>query len=161
MAKEGLCDGSTAQRETLSNGAFGPVVATLAGLPAAAVLKTALDGAFASTVLPRHTKALMFAVVARTLGCRHSETEARKMLASENFDDPEIETALATLDSKRLALHESRLLSWVRDTVHYQTATIQGQTRALAADIGDEAVLEAIGVAALANATVRLAMLLE
>ena len=53
------------------------------------------------------------------------------------------------------------LLSWVRDTVHYQTAAIQNQTRALAADIGDAAVLEAIGVAALANATVRLAMLLE
>ena len=104
---------------------------------------------------------LLVAVVARTLECRRSETEARKLLASEKFDEPEIETTLAALDSKRLAPQDSRLLSWVRDTVYYQTATIQNQTRALAADIGDAAVLEAIGVAALANATVRLAMLPE
>ena len=146
---------------TLANGVFGPVVATLAGLPAAAVLRAALEGAFASTVLPRHTKAMMFAVVARTLGCRHSETAARKLLGQEGFDDREIETTLATLDSKRLAPNESRMLSWVRDTVYYQTGAIQKQTRALAAEIGSAAVLEAIGVAALANGTVRLAMLLE
>jgi hypothetical protein len=45
--------------------------------------------------------------------------------------------------------------------VHFQTAQIQGRTRDLAAAIGNAAVLEAIGVAALANATVRLAMLVE
>ena len=45
--------------------------------------------------------------------------------------------------------------------MYYQTAVIQKQTSTLAADIGDAAMLEAIGVAALANATVRLAMLLE
>ena len=52
-------------------------------------------------------------------------------------------------------------MPWVRNTVYYQTAVVQKQTAALAADIGDAAILEAIGVAALANATVRLAMLLE
>lgn len=144
----------------LANGAFGPIVATLVGLPGAAMLKGALDGAFASTVLPRHIKALMFAVVARTLGCQHSEVEARRLLQSEDLDEAEIESTLATLDSKALAPHEIRLLSWVRDTVHYQTGALQNQTRALAADIGNAAALEAIGVAALANATVRLAMLL-
>ena len=147
---------------TLANGPFGLVVATLAGLPgAAAMLKAALDGAFASSVLPRGTKLLMFAVVARTLGCLHSEHEARRLLAIEGFDAAEVEATLATLDSKRLTRHEARMLSWVRDTVHYQTAAIQSQTSALAADIGNAAVLEAISVAALANATVRLAMLLE
>jgi len=49
----------------------------------------------------------------------------------------------------------------VRNTVYYQTAMVQQQTAALATEIGDAAILEAIGVAALANATVRLAMLLE
>lgn len=146
---------------TLSTGAFGPVLVTLQGLPGAASMKAALDGAFASNVLARHAKALMFAVVARTLECKHSETEARKMLSQEGFDAQEIESALSTLASKRLAPHESRLLSWTRDTVHYQTGAIQQQTRALAAEIGDAAALEAIGTAALANATVRLAMLLE
>ncbi|HYM33082.1 MAG TPA: hypothetical protein VEU47_17410 [Candidatus Cybelea sp.] len=147
--------------KTLASGPFGSVVATLAGLQAAMVFKAALDGAFASTVLARSTKALMFAVVARTLGCNHSEAEARKLLSSEGFDATEIETALATLVSKRIPPNESRLLPWVRDTVHYQTVAIQSQTRALVEQIGATAALEAIGVAALANATVRLAMLLE
>ncbi len=147
---------------TLASGPFGLVVTTLAGLPgAAAMLKAALDGAFASSVLPRGTKLLMFAVVARTLACQHSEHEARRLLAIEGFDAAEFEATLATLDSKRLTRHEAWMLSWVRDTVHYQIAAVQSQTSALAAAIGNAAVLEAIGVAALANATVRLAMLLE
>lgn len=145
----------------LAEGAFGHVVSSLAGLQGASVMKTALDGAFASAVLPLRIKALMFAVVGRTLGCSHSEGGARKLLAKEGFDDAEIDATLATLDSSRLARDESRLLSWVRDTVYYQTGAIQNQTRALVAIIGEAAVLEAIGVAALANGTVRLAMLLE
>ncbi len=154
-------DATSFDRATLAAGAFGPVVATLAGLQGADMLKAALDGAFASPVLPRRTKALMFAVVGRTLECRYCEDGARKLLVAEGFDDAEVETTLATLDSKRLTPHESRLLSWVRNTVHYQTGAIQHQTRALATDLGGAVVLEAIGVAALANATVRLAMLLE
>lgn len=42
-----------------------------------------------------------------------------------------------------------------------QPTVIQKHTRQLAARIGDATVLEAIGVAALANGIVRLAMLLE
>lgn len=146
---------------SLSAGPFGPVVATLAGLPGATIIKSALDGAFASTELARHTKALMFAVVARTLECRASEAEARKLLAAEGFSATEVDTALETLASTRLSPNDNRLLPWVRNTVYYQTASIQRETRALAGALGETALLEAIGVAALANATVRLAMLLE
>jgi alkylhydroperoxidase family enzyme len=146
---------------TLAKGPFGPVVATLAGLPAAAGLQEALDGAFASAVLSRPAKALMFAVVARTLGCRPTEAEARKLLLADGLAAAEIDTALATLECARLAPQESRLLSWARDTVYYQTPAIQAQTRALVAELGHTPALEAIGIAALANAIVRLAMLLE
>src|SRR6185436_12745163 len=145
----------------LAEGPYGAVVATLAGLPGATIFRTALDGAFASTVLPKSVKALMFAIVARTLGCRTSEGEARKLLAAENFTDAEIESALVTLRSERLSQRDALLLPWVRNTVYYQTAAVQKQTAALAAGVGDAALLEALGVAALANATVRLAMLLE
>ena len=58
-------------------------------------------------------------------------------------------------------LAQSDLLSWSRDTVSYDTPSIQRKTRALAASLGDAKLLEAIGTASLANATVRLAMLLE
>ena len=73
----------------------------------------------------------------------------------------EVEPALATLQTKRLPSDQSDLLSWARDTVSYDTPSIQRKTRALAASLGDAKLLEAIGVASLANATVRLAMLLE
>jgi alkylhydroperoxidase family enzyme len=152
---------ATLDAATLSDGPFGTVVATLAGLPGATIFKTGLDGAFASGVLPRSAKALMFAVVARTLGCRTSEIEARKLLAAEDFSDDEIDSALQILQSPRLSQRDAALAPWVRNTVHYQTAMVQKQTAALVAEIGEAATLEAIGVAALANATVRLAMLLE
>ena len=160
-AKPSMSGGPAPDAAALAGGAFGQVVSSLAGLQGASVMKTALDGAFASTVLSRRIKALMFAVVGRTLGCRHTEDGARKLLASEDFDDAEFEATLATLDSKRLSADESLLLSWVRDTVYYQTGAIQSQTRALTARLGETVMLEAIGVAALANGTVRLAMLLE
>jgi len=146
---------------SLRAGPFGAVIGTLSGLPGAAIFKAALDGAFASTVLPKATKALMFAVVARTLGCRTSEAEARKLLLAEGCEAAEIDAALMTLRCPRLTPADESLLSWARDTVYYQIGPIQQQTAALAASIGTAAILEAIGVAALANATVRLAMLLE
>ena len=43
----------------------------------------------------------------------------------------------------------------------YAGVQIQGSTREIAGALGNAAALEAIGVAALANATVRLAMLVE
>ena len=145
----------------LCAGPFGPIVAAAAGVPASTIFRTALDGAFASSVLPRATKALMFAVVARTLECRASEGEARKLAAAEGFADREIDSALATLRCARLSPADEGLLAWVRDTVYYQIGPIQKKTAQLAAQIGLPAVLEAIGTAALANATVRLAMLRE
>jgi alkylhydroperoxidase family enzyme len=150
-----------ATAETLGAGDYGTVLRPLAGLPGARVMKGALDGAFASPVLSRAVKALMFAIVARSLDCRPSEAEARRLLAAEGYSEAEVDKALSTLQSPKLSQAEARLLPWVRDTVHIQTAQAQSRTRELAAAIGGPAALEAIGVAALANATVRLAMLLE
>ncbi|MCC6209828.1 MAG: hypothetical protein IT513_02175 [Burkholderiales bacterium] len=147
--------------DVLGAGPYGTVLAPLARLPGARIMKDALDGAFASRVLSRATKALMFAIVARSLGCRASETEARRLLAAEGIGEAEADQALATLSFARLPADEAQLLPWVRETVHVQIARIQARTRDLAGALGAPAALEAVGVAALANATVRLAMLVE
>ena len=123
----------------LAAGRFGPILAPLAGLPAANVMKSALDGAFESDVLDQTTKALMFAVIARTLGCPYCEREAPKLLNSSGMSSVELEAALATLQSNRLRPHESGLLSWARDTVYYETSEIQRKTRVLAATLGNSA----------------------
>lgn len=154
--------GTAPDATTLSRAPFGSILVAVAGLHGAAVLQRALEGAFASAVLPRTLKALMFAVVARSLGCPHSEAAARAILADEGRLTPaEVDAALTQLASPRLAEGHGQLLSWVRGTVHYQTGPIQRETQALVQALGAPTMLEAIGIAALANGVVRLAMLLE
>jgi alkylhydroperoxidase family enzyme len=148
-------------RVALAAGPFGVVLAPLAGLRAGNVMKAALDGAFESGTLSRGAKALMFAVVARTLGCPHCEAAATRLLLEDGVGQAEIDNAMATLRCPRLPQPEAGLLAWARDTVYYEPSSIQHKTRALGAELGPTALLEAIGVASLANGTVRLAMLLE
>ena len=148
-------------RAALAHGPFGMVLAPLAGLRAGNVMKAALEGAFESELLSRSAKALMFAVVARTLDCPHCEAAANRLLLASGLSQADIETAMATLHCARLPQREAGLLEWARDTVYYEPSSIQQKTRALGAELGADALLEAIGVAALANGTVRLAMLLE
>jgi len=157
----GRAETAALDRATLAAGPFGVVLAPLAGLQAGSIMKAALDGAFESGLLSRSAKALMFAVVARTLGCPHCEAAATRLLLEEGFGQTDIDSAMATLRSPRLAQGEAGLLAWARDTVYYEPSSIQQKTRALGAELGAAALLEAIGVASLANATVRLAMLLE
>ncbi|MBB3178474.1 hypothetical protein [Variovorax sp. Sphag1AA] len=145
----------------LTSGPFGAVLAPLAGLRAASIMKAALDGAFESGELSRCAKVLMFAVIARTVACPHCEAAAVRLLQDEGLSQAEIDSAIGTLRSPRLAPRENGLLSWARDTVYYEPSSIQQKTRTLGAELGPQALLEAIGVAALANGTVRLAMLLE
>ena len=124
-------------------------------------MKAALDSAFASGQLSRSVKALMFGVVARAFECRHTEAGARDILWHEGLSDAEIDSALAMLRCDRLPPAESELLAWARDTVRYEPGPIQRASRALCARIGEGPFLEAVGIAALANTTVRLATLLE
>src|SRR3989442_2899047 len=67
------------------DGPCAAVVAALDRSPAAGVLRRAIDGAWASDVLPRRTKTLMLAVVARALGCAHGEPVARGFLTAEGL----------------------------------------------------------------------------
>jgi alkylhydroperoxidase family enzyme len=139
---------------------FARITGALSGLPAAYLLDRALNGAFDSPVLSRRLKALMFAVVARMLECSFCEPESRKLLQSEGFDEAETSACLASLSSPKLDAKESAILAWTRETVRYQPAELQKRTRALCDAVGTGATLEAVGVAALANSTVRVAMLL-
>lgn len=138
---------------------FGEILAQLHGLRAAGFIQHTLAAAFASPVLSSRLKALMFAVVARALECRYCQDQARTVAAADGAAQAEFQAAVDALDAPDLQPDEAKVLSWVRDTVHYQPATLQEQTRRLAEAIGPAAVLEAIGIASLANGIVRLAML--
>jgi alkylhydroperoxidase family enzyme len=97
----------------------------------------------------------------RSLECDPCQAETRDMSLIQGFTESEFDHCLSSLTSHKLNTQESKVLSWTRETVHCQTGTVQKQTRALAQEVDEEVLLEAIGVAALANTTVRLAMLLE
>jgi alkylhydroperoxidase family enzyme len=141
-------------------GPLSAVADTLRGLPARDVVQISLTEAFRSEVIAPSTKALMFAVIARTLDCPYCEMEMLGMLERQGFPRTELEASLASFSATREDPQAEALLSFARNTVHYQPQEIQRHTRELLALVGPEKTLEAVGVAALANATVRLAVLL-
>jgi len=140
---------------------FPGVVAALEGTTGAAALNEAMEGAMESTILSQELKILIFAVVARSLECPFCSTESLKMARSLGFDDDEFEQAISSLRSPRLSEDETRLLSWARESVHYETGSIQKSIRELSQEVDTTMLLEAIGIASLANTVVRLAILLE
>ena len=145
-----------------NDGPYAPVVAALDGAPAARVLRRAIDDAWASEVLPRRTKTLVFAVVARALGCARSEVESRVALEREGLGARDVDEVLATLASARLDAREARLVPFARETVRYhRTVPIQRRMREVARGLEPAETLEAIGVVALANAVCRLSVLLD
>src|SRR5436309_6600960 len=143
------------------DGPCAAVVAALDGSPAAGVLRRAIDGAWASDVLPRRTKTLMLAVIARALDCAHGEREARGPLAAQAPPPGGPRGILANLGSPRLDAREARLLPFARETVRYQPAAIQRRTREVAQGLSPEEVLEAVGIAALANAVCRMSVVID
>ena len=143
------------------DGPCAAVVAALDGSPAAGVLRRAIDGAWASGVLPRRTKTLMLAVIARALGCAHGEREARRFLAAEGLAPGQLDEILANLGSPQLDAREARLVPFARETVRYQPAAIQRRMRELAHGLTAEEIVEAVGVAALANAVCRMSVVID
>ena len=139
------------------------VVAALGTSPAAGVLRRGVDAALVSPVLPRRTKLLMLAVIARSLACRRTELEARTALEAEGMAAAEIVQTLDHLGSPSLDPRETLLVPFARETVRCQPAEIQDRLRALASELGlsREELLEVVGITALANTLCRASAVVE
>jgi alkylhydroperoxidase family enzyme len=146
-----------------NHGVGAGVVAALGTLPAAGVLRRAIDAALASPVLPRRTKLLMLAVIARSLACRRTELDARTALEAEGMAADDVAHTLDHLGSPALDAREARLVPFARETVRCQPAEIQERLRALASELGlsREELLEVVGTTALANTLCRASVVLE
>ncbi|MBW1885689.1 MAG: hypothetical protein JRJ58_19300, partial [Deltaproteobacteria bacterium] len=92
-----------------TSGPFSDIVLALDGLPAARGLRHLIDSAWESTILTRRTKALIFAVVARGLGCQRSERDARRLLADEGLSEEKSGECLAHLGSSDLSAIENAI----------------------------------------------------
>ncbi len=145
----------------LRSGPFAPLITRLDGLPAAAKLRRTLDSAFGSPFLSRRAKALVFAVVARGLGCRHSEREAAQVLSAEGLAPAEIEQTLTHLGSSGLDAQEALVVPFARETIRFEPIQVQRHAQQLSERLDTPTFVELVGVSALANALIRLWLALD
>jgi AhpD family alkylhydroperoxidase len=142
-------------------GLFAGLVQSLDGLPAALALRHVLDEAWQSPLIPARAKALIFAVVARGLGCPRSESEARRLLETVGMGAADVEEALAHLGSRSLDAFEAMVVPFARETIRYRPSQLQRRARQVAAGLEKPQLVELIGITALANVVSRLCLAVE
>ena len=142
-------------------GPFAYLVAALDGLPVAKTLRRMLDELWGSPCLPQRSKALVFAVVARGLGCPLSEREAVRLLHDHSLTAEDVEEILSHLASPKLDPIEAEIVPFARETIWYRPAPIQRRARKVREHLSTEQFLELVGAAALANAVCRLAVVVD
>jgi alkylhydroperoxidase family enzyme len=136
---------------------YARLIAAFGDSPIAPALARALNDMLASPHLSRRCKLLMFAVVSRGLPCEVCEVELNRVLQREGLDAATVNRLLTHLDGPELDALERRLMSYARETLWYQPAALQRQTRELREHLSTEQLVEAVGVAALANGICRMA----
>jgi alkylhydroperoxidase family enzyme len=143
------------------SGPFASTVNALDGLPGAARLRAVINGAWESPVLERRTKALVFAVVARGLGCSVSEMEARRLLVAEGHTEAAIDQVLAHLSGPDVSPQDAAAAALARESIWVRPAQIQRYVRSLRSLFSHDQLVELLGVAALANTVCRLGVAVD
>ena len=136
--------------------AYAGLVKTYAGSPIGALLSRTLTEMWASPHLTRRCKLLMFAVVARGLGCEACAPEVKQALEQEGLKESAVAQVLTHLDAPELDAIERLLVPFARETIWYEPAPMQRRARLIRDRLSRPQFLEAIGVAALANGLCRL-----
>ena len=106
--------------------------------------------------------AALLAVIARGLGCDVCSLEVGETLTAEGLTPAAVGQVLTHLDAPELDAVERLLVAFARETIWYEPAPMQRRARALREHLSSAQVLEAIGVAAVANGLCRMgAMVLD
>ena len=148
--------GQVSPAATPREGFLAGLVNGYAGSPIGPAIAASLDEAWASPVLSRRCKALLFAVVATGLNCDASLDDSRAVLRAEGLPDAAVDRALTHLQAPELDEVENLLLPFARDTIWYQPAPVQRRARELLQRLSPAQFVEAVGVLSLANALCRL-----
>jgi hypothetical protein len=136
--------------------AYGRLVETYAGSPIGAILARTLAEMWASPHLTRRCKLLMLAVIARGLGCKVCAPEVSEALRREGLKESTLAQVLTHLDAPELDPIERLLVPFARETIWYEPAPLQRRARMLRDRLSGPLLLEAIGVASLANGLCRM-----
>lgn len=138
------------------DGPFAGVLRPFEGSPIGPALAGVLEELWASPILSRHCKALMFAIIGRGLGCESSATEMLGILEAEGLAPADAERILAHLGGPGVGRDETALLVFARDSIWYEPIQIQRRARELRERLSAAQFVEALGVVSLANALCRL-----
>ena len=142
-------------------GPFAPFVTALEGLPVAPRLHTVIRACLHGSTLGPRATAMVFAVVARGIGCAVSEREATQLLLADGMPEHDIEPALAHLAAPSLGPLERAVAALARDSVWPQPASLQRHARTIRPLFTPQQFVDLIGVAALANALCRLSIAVD
>ncbi len=137
-------------------GPFAALLMQFEGSPIGPALASTLEGLWASAILSRRCKALMFAVIGHGLGCQSSREEIAGVLKAEGLAPADAEKILAHLGGPGVDSDESLLLAFARDSIWYEPIQIQRRARELRARLSAAQFVEALGVVSLANSMCRL-----
>jgi AhpD family alkylhydroperoxidase len=137
-------------------GPFAAFVNAFDGLPIAPRLRTVIDEAWSSPGLSRRTKGLIFAVVARGVGCARSEQEAVRLLRAEGLAQTDLDQALAHLDGPPLDPRERAAASLARESIWYRPAQIQRHAAGIRSLFTAEQFVDLLGTISAANLLCRL-----
>ena len=137
-------------------GPFSKMMLHFEGSPIVPVLAGALDEMWASPVLSRQCKALMFCVISHGLGCERSRAEIAGMLEADGLKSEDAEKIISHLGGPGMDPLDNALLAFARDTIWYEPMQLQRRARELRNQLSAAQFVEAIGVVSMANALCRL-----
>jgi hypothetical protein len=143
-----------------ASGPFAPLLSALSGTGAQQMMHEMAEHLLSPSMLSRRTKLLMMATIARAMACPYCRGVATTLIVDDELSSADIADILDTLESPKLGPVEAKLLPFARATIRYEPYKMQERTAQLAAELGPELTLEAVGVTAMANMIVRLVMLL-
>jgi hypothetical protein len=135
---------------------YARLVEAFAGSPIAPALGKTLAEMWASPSLTLRCKLLLFAVIARGLGCEVCEREAARAVQTEGLSETDVTNVLTHLDAPGLDPVERLLVPFARETIWYEPAPLQRRARMVRDQLSGTQFLEAVGVLALANGLCRL-----
>jgi len=150
-----------AKQNLPDDGPAAQVTEQLRALPCHPNVRRIVNRCWETHGLQQRTKGMMTAIVAQALSCSLAVSECREVVESEGLSTADFDQILSHLTSDKMSAAETRLVPVARETIRYQTRTIQTRIRELASQLQPEEVLEAIQVYAVANAMCRLSVLTE
>lgn len=149
--------GQASPPERSPSSPYSRLIETYAGSPIAVALGRTVEEMLASSHLKSRCKLLMFAIIARGLGCQADALEIGEALEREGLDKPTLMRVLTHLDAPELDDIERLLVRFARETIWYDPAVLQRRAQALLNRLSVPQFLEAAGVASLANGLCRMA----